>query len=126
MRSSLQVVVLRGSSYNARPTFHVESPSSWYEVGDPMALERRRILYSGNVQGVGFRWRTESALRGLPIAGYVKNLHDGRVELVLEGSAADNEEAARRVREALGRYIQAETHDVGAGSGEFRDFGIRR
>jgi acylphosphatase len=92
----------------------------------PMALERRRILYSGNVQGVGFRWRTESALRGLPIVGYVKNLHDGRVELVLEGSPADNDEAAKRVRDAMAAYIRAESHDVGPATGEFRGFGIRR
>ncbi len=91
-----------------------------------MALERRRILYSGHVQGVGFRWRTESALRGLPIAGYVKNLPDGRVELILEGSPADNDEAARRVRESLGRYIEAEAQDTGAGTGEFSGFGILR
>ncbi|MCK6459579.1 MAG: acylphosphatase [Planctomycetes bacterium] len=91
-----------------------------------MALERRRILYSGNVQGVGFRWRTESALRGLPIAGYVKNLPDGRVELVIEGPPTANDEAARRVREALARYITAEAQDVGTGTGEFVGFGIHR
>ncbi|HEX5138004.1 MAG TPA: acylphosphatase [Planctomycetota bacterium] len=91
-----------------------------------MPVERRRILYSGTVQGVGFRWRTEYALRGLPIAGYVKNLPDGRVELVLEGSPTDNVEAARRIREALGRFIRAETEEIGAATGEFREFGIRR
>jgi len=91
-----------------------------------MAVERRRILYSGAVQGVGFRWRTEYVLRGLPIAGYVKNLPDGRVELVLEGSPTDNLEAVRRVRDALGRFIESEAEEVVEATGEFRDFGIRR
>lgn len=91
-----------------------------------MALERRRIFYSGHVQGVGFRWRTQSILRGLPIAGYVKNLADGRVELVLEGSPGDNDEATRRVRDALGRYIRSEAQDVGPATGEFSGFEISR
>ena len=91
-----------------------------------MAAERRRVLYSGTVQGVGFRWRTEYTLRGLPITGYVKNLPDGRVELVLEGSPADNLEALRRVREALGRFIANEAGEIASPTGEFRDFGIRR
>jgi len=98
----------------------------WYEGGDPMALERRRILYSGNVQGVGFRWSTASALRDLPISGYVKNLPDGRVELVLEGETRDNDEAARRVRQAFASRIRAETAETGPPTGEFEGFGIRR
>ena len=91
-----------------------------------MAVERRRILYSGMVQGVGFRWRTETALRGLSVRGYVKNLPDGTVELVLEGAPTDNLEATRRVREALGRFIRHEAEEIGSPTGEFRDFGIRR
>lgn len=91
-----------------------------------MPLERRQILYSGRVQGVGFRWRTESVLRGLPVVGYVKNLPDGRVELVLEGDAASNEEAARRVRGALGQFIADEKAAVGVGTGEFSGFRIAR
>jgi len=104
----------------------VESQRLWYEGGDPMALERRRILYTGTVQGVGFRWRTHSALSGLPVGGYVKNLPDGSVELVLEGSPADNLEAMGRVREALGRFIHHEVEETGPATGEFLEFGIRR
>lgn len=91
-----------------------------------MPAERRTILYSGMVQGVGFRWSTVNALRNLPVTGYVRNLPDGRVELVLEGEPEAAEEAAGRVRTALRRYIRDERQEVGAASGEFREFGIRR
>jgi acylphosphatase len=91
-----------------------------------MALERRRILYSGAVQGVGFRWTASTAVREVPVTGYVRNLPDGRVELILEGSPADNEAAARLVREAVGRHIRHEQDERAAATGEFQDFSIRR
>jgi len=91
-----------------------------------MATERRTILYSGMVQGVGFRWTTVNSLRDLPVQGYVRNLPDGRVELVLEAESAVAEEATRRVRDALERYICAEEARIEAPSGEFAGFGVRR
>ena len=50
--------------------------------------KRVRIVVSGTVQGVGYRWhcRREASARG--IGGFVRNLPDGRVEAVLEGDAA--------------------------------------
>jgi acylphosphatase len=54
-----------------------------------MATVRKRVLYSGRVQGVGFRYTAQNIARGFPVAGSVRNLPDGRVELVAEGEAAD-------------------------------------
>ena len=45
----------------------------------------KRVLYSGRVQGVGFRYTTQALAAGHPIAGYVRNLPTGEVELVAEG-----------------------------------------
>jgi acylphosphatase len=91
-----------------------------------MRLERRRIIYTGHVQGVGFRWRTASILRSFQITGYVMNLPDGSVELVIEGSPADNDAATSRVSAQLGRHIHGEALEVGPATGEFQTFGIRR
>lgn len=91
-----------------------------------MKLERRRILYSGAVQGVGFRWTTAAALKDIAVSGYVRNLSDGRVELVIEGDPLDIDEAAGRVRAALARHIAAETDERAPATGELRGFGIRR
>ncbi len=91
-----------------------------------MALQRRTVHYSGRVQGVGFRWTTMRALEGLPLTGYIKNLVDGRVELVLEGQAGDADAAVRRIRQTLGSYIDDEAEAVAPATGEFPGFGIRR
>lgn len=44
---------------------------------------------TGHVQGVGFRWWTRSRALELGLAGYAKNLRDGRVEVVAEGERQD-------------------------------------
>ena len=91
-----------------------------------MAPERRTTHYSGRVQGVGFRWRTRETLRGMPVAGYVQNLADGRVRLVLEAEPAAIDAALAAVRDALRGCIDDEDSRTGTATGEFVDFGIRR
>ena len=44
-----------------------------------------RYLVSGSVQGVGFRWFVARHARSLGLAGYARNLPDGRVEVVVDG-----------------------------------------
>jgi len=48
----------------------------------------QRVIYSGSVQGVGFRWTTRSIARRFPVTGTVRNLADGTVELVAAGPTA--------------------------------------
>jgi acylphosphatase len=47
----------------------------------------RRFLISGLVQGVGFRFFAQRASARYQVRGYVRNLEDGRVEAVAEGTA---------------------------------------
>ena len=47
---------------------------------------RRRAVYAGRVQGVGFRARTMHAARRYAVAGWVRNRIDGDVELIVEGA----------------------------------------
>jgi acylphosphatase len=50
-----------------------------------MAIEAAHVLVSGIVQGVGYRAWTERNARDLGLMGWVRNLDDGRVEILVEG-----------------------------------------
>jgi acylphosphatase len=91
-----------------------------------MGNDRRRVLYSGHVQGVGFRWTAQRTLQGLPVTGYVRNLADGRVELVVEGAPEQTEAACARLRGAMRAHIAGEECELGSATGEFEGFSIRR
>lgn len=43
------------------------------------------VFAEGHVQGVGFRWTVADTARELKLAGLVRNLRDGRVQIFLEG-----------------------------------------
>jgi len=60
---------------------------------------RRRVLIRGRVQGVGFRWSCLRMAEAEGVAGWCRNLPDGRVEACFEGEAAAVERAVAWCRE---------------------------
>ena len=68
----------------------------------------RRSIYSGRVQGVGFRFSTKQIATGFDVLGWVKNLPEGTVELQVKGEADEVEEFLLEIREnsSLAHYIQ--------------------
>jgi acylphosphatase len=71
-----------------------------------MPIERRRVFYSGRVQGVGFRFTAQRIARDRAIAGFARNLPDGRVELVVEGDAEVLDDALCAIQTTLGDNIR--------------------
>lgn len=55
-------------------------------MGDVVDVVRRRAVVRGRVQGVGFRFSTEGEADRLGLAGWVRNLPDGSVEVEAEGT----------------------------------------
>jgi acylphosphatase len=74
-----------------------------------MATERRRVYYSGRVQGVGFRFTSQRLAADFAVGGYVRNLPDGRVELVAQGESGALDGFLAAVRSEMGRRIQSES-----------------
>jgi acylphosphatase len=74
---------------------------------DPVGSADIRVTawVSGRVQGVGFRWWTRARALELGLSGWARNLDDGRVEVVAEGTRAAGEAllAALRSTAAPGR-----------------------
>jgi len=66
------------------------------------------IYYAGQVQGVGFRATTAWIARLHPIQGWVRNLADGRVELMVQGSTEAIEAFLADIRRRLEDYIESE------------------
>jgi acylphosphatase len=86
-----------------------------------------RILYSGSVQGVGFRYTVKSTATGFDVAGTVRNLPDGAVELVAEGRREELEAFRQAIHESgLEHFIRDEDVSWEDPRGEFRGFEIVR
>jgi len=80
--------------------------------------------YSGRVQGVGFRFTAESVASGLRINGWVKNLYDGRVEIVAEAEEGLLKEFLQRLKEEFSRYIRDVQIDWKAAEGKLDGFSV--
>lgn len=83
------------------------------------------VLFSGHVQGVGFRFTAERLARHFEVAGFVRNLPEGGVELVAEGDEAVLKDFLAAVRESeMKSYIQ-DVHVRWTGAqGRFQGFGV--
>jgi len=88
------------------------------------SLERRRVLYTGNVQGVGFRFTTHRIAQGFAITGFVRNLSNGSVELVAEGSAAELDRFLGNVASTMADLIVDAQIQKQPSRGEFQAFVI--
>ncbi len=86
----------------------------------------KTVYYSGRVQGVGFRFTTERIASGYEVCGYVKNLPDGRVELVVEGEPKEVGRFLDEVSERMsGHIVSAEDADTSGTAGQHAGFEIR-
>ena len=85
------------------------------------------VFYSGRVQGVGFRYSVKALTPGFEITGTVRNLPDGRVEMIVEGERDELDAFRQAIRQSgLGAMIQREEETFGPVAGEFRGFDIVR
>jgi acylphosphatase len=84
---------------------------------------RLSVLVSGLVQGVGFRWHTQRVAEGLRLAGWVRNLRDGSVEIQAEGERATLEHFLEWCRHGPD-FAQVDTVSVAWGPAQDEDVGF--
>jgi acylphosphatase len=82
-------------------------------------IQARRFLVRGRVQGVGFRWFVEREAHMLGIAGWVRNNHDGSVEVLAQGTRDQLSGLHSRLREGprVARIDSVEVSDESPASG---------
>jgi len=84
----------------------------------------RAVFFSGRVQGVGFRATTAHLARSYAVGGWVRNLPDGRVELVVEGAEAEVLRFLEAVRNRWRGYIDDEVIETRQPTGRPRRFEV--
>ena len=88
---------------------------------------RNIVFYTGQVQGVGFRYTTANLAKRFAVAGYVQNLTDGRVRLEVQGSADQVQGLLDAIDQAMADNIAAiDISEVPAGPAMGDVFTIRR
>lgn len=88
-------------------------------------MQTVRVNYTGRVQGVGFRYTVSRIAKGHPVAGYVKNLPDGSVELVAQGLSAHIEAFLADVASRFAANIRGIDRHLLDSAETFSEFEIR-
>jgi acylphosphatase len=89
-------------------------------------ISQARAVFSGKVQGVGFRYTAREIAGELGLAGWVRNLADGSVEIVAEGERELVQQFLERLSVAFARNVRETQVEWGQATEGARGFEIRR
>jgi acylphosphatase len=95
-------------------------------MGDSAEQSRLRVIFHGRVQGVGFRYTVDRIARNYPVTGFVRNLADGTVELVISGIDHDVRATIADVSRTFAENITLTAEATDSDPTPFVDFRIRR
>lgn len=88
-------------------------------------VKRMKVIFSGRVQGIGFRYTVCHVAEAFEVSGYVCNLMDGDVELVAEGTEQELAGFLKSIRsKPSGRYVTGQQVRWLPATNEYNGFGI--
>ncbi|NQU95554.1 MAG: acylphosphatase [Candidatus Omnitrophica bacterium] len=90
-----------------------------------MPQKRAHIIFSGTVQGVGFRWAAERAANSIGLTGWVKNCPDGTVAVVCEGEEKDIHAFMAKIKKDMEHYMHSTDINWENAKNEFDSFGVK-
>ncbi len=90
-----------------------------------MPLARARVIFSGYVQGVGFRFAAQMLASHMPLTGYVRNLPDGTVELEAQGERSEVKAFIKQIDRRMEDYISRTDMDWREAVEGEKDFSVR-
>jgi acylphosphatase len=84
------------------------------------------VLVEGHVQGVGYRYFVQEVAAGIHVTGWVRNRHDGSVEVLAEGKRDNLEKLLAALRKGpRAAYVSDLSFEWLMASNEFSDFRVR-
>jgi acylphosphatase len=83
------------------------------------------VYFDGRVQGVGFRFTAIEIAREIRVCGWVKNMDDGRVEVVAEAEEESVKDFLHEISQCFSRYIRDTNVEWLDATGEFKDFTVK-
>lgn len=89
-----------------------------------MSQTAKHIIFSGRVQGVGFRFTACNVANRYELVGFVRNLPDGSVEMFAQGSDEAVSDCIRDIVEEFGKYIGETKIEEIAPNPQYKDFKI--
>jgi len=92
----------------------------------------KHIIFTGHVQGVGFRYTAHRIASRYQLTGFVRNLYDGNVEMLAQGSGQDIDNCIQDIKNSFAGYIRetiineipADPMDSAGSPQEYKDFRI--
>jgi len=90
-----------------------------------MSQVAKHIIFIGCVQGIGFRFTAHNTANLYGLAGFVRNLPDGTVEMLTQGSDEDIDECVRDIKEYFSGYIRETKIEETPFDPRYKDFNIR-
>jgi acylphosphatase len=115
MRVLAAVLIGLSASAAAKPA---DSPES------PKPAKACMVYYAGKVQGVGFRATAVEIAKDYPVTGWVKNLADGRVQLLAEGPPEAVDKFLKAIHARWDANIEKEEIEAQTPSGKFQSFDV--
>ncbi len=88
-------------------------------------VHHEQVFFSGHVQGVGFRYTALQVAKEFEVAGVVRNLADGRVQIEAEGQAAEIERFVTALQERMHGMIRKVERTGSTRAPQFSGFGIK-
>jgi acylphosphatase len=89
-----------------------------------MEQAARHVIFSGHVQGVGFRYTAHRIARRHDVTGFVRNLPDGTVEMFVQGLAHDVEACMDDLNQTMAGYIRKAKVNTLPSDPQYIDFKI--
>lgn len=88
-------------------------------------VHHETIFFTGRVQGVGFRFTTMEIAREFEVSGFVKNISDGRVQLQVEGQAAEINNFVSAIEQRMHGYLRKTERSSERRPAQFSGFTIK-